>query len=231
MLLACATSALLLGGPRTPMRHPAVAMAAIGANKAAEEAQKAEYFAMLPWEVPTRIELPFGMKSSLDLRAFVQPFNRSDAVMSGVWVCQEGVSREKVYPQPRKNGKDGWRSIGLVSALDEASLPLAVARQRDLIIAWANEYVRAYKTDEKVFNFAPDAPPIRIAYGDRPSPTSWNWITDITWEGDLTEVPLDTPIDESVRCGFFGSASRSQMGRTKDGRQAGFRFVAIELPD
>ena len=106
MLLACATSALLLGGPRTPMRHPAVAMAAIGANKAAEEAQKAEYFAMLPWEVPTRIELPFGMKSSLDLRAFVQPFNRSDAVMSGVWVCQEGVSREKVYPQPRKNGKD-----------------------------------------------------------------------------------------------------------------------------
>lgn len=203
----------------------------IGNNKAAAEAQQEEYFAMLPWEVPTRIELMGGrIKSSLDLRAFIQPFNRSGAVMTGVFVCQDGLTR-KAYPQSRTNGKDGWRPIGLVAAIDEESLPLAIQRQRGLIIAWANEYIRDYSTDAKVFNLGSGAPPVRIAYGERPSPTDMRWIMDRTWEGDITEVPLDTPVDASVRCGFFGSQSRSQMGRLPDGRQSGFRYVGIELPD
>ena len=212
------------------LRHPPPAMAAIGAGRRAAEEQKAEYFAMLPWEVPTKLELPGGIKSSLDLRAFVQPFNRSCAVMSGVFVYQEGVPRS-AYPQARKNAKVGWRAVGLVSALDEASLPLAIARQRGLIAAWANEYIRDYVTDAKVFDLGPDAPPIRIAFGERPNPMSLAYMMDKSYEGDLTEVPLETPVRDDVRCGFFGSQSRSQMGRLANGAQSGFRYVGIELPD
>ena len=96
-------------------------------------------------------------------------------------------------------------------------------------------YVRVspwqFRTDCRVYNLAPDAPPIRIAWGERPSPMSLPWMMDTTWEGDLTEVPLDTPVDESVRCGFLGSQARSQMGRLADGRQSGSRYVSIELPN
>ena len=231
LLLAHATASAFIGrAPMATQRRAAVSMATIGSGKAAAEEQQKEYFEMLPWEVPTRIELPGGIKSSLDLRAFIQPFNRSGAVMTGVFVVQEGVPRG-AYPQARKNAKVGWRPIGLVAALDEASLPMACARQRGLIAAWANEYVRDYATDEKVFDLSPGAPPVRIAYGERPSPTSWGWISDRTWEGDLTEVPLDLEDDGVSRCGFFGSQSRSQMGRLKDGSQSGFRYVGIELPE
>ena len=56
------------------LRHPPPAMmAAIGVGRRAAEEQKAEYFAMLPWEVPTKLELPGGIKSSLD-PSFQQTF-------------------------------------------------------------------------------------------------------------------------------------------------------------
>ena len=66
---------------------------------------------------------------------------------------------------------------------------MAVARQRDLIIAWANEYIRDYASDEKVFQFGDGEPPIRVAFGERPSPFSPKYMMDKTYEGDLTEVP------------------------------------------
>ena len=244
VLLAHTTAGAFLGRAAiAPRRHPAVTVmttmeptateqkTTIGSGKAAAEAQQAEYFEMLPWEVPTRIELMGGkIKSSLDLRAFIQPFNRSGAVMTGVFVVQEGVPRS-AYPQARNAAKVGWRPIGLVAALDKASIPMAIARQRGLIAAWANEYIRDYNTDAKVFDLSEGAPPVRIAYGERPSPTSMSWMMDKTWEGDLTEVPLELEDDGVTRCGFYGSQSRSKMGRLADGRQSGFRYVPIELPE
>ena len=172
-LLACHLSAalgLLTGSPsattfamiNSRLTRSRIAMAAIAANQRAAEEQKAEYFAMLPWEVPTKLDLPFGLKSNLDLRAFVQPFNRSGAVMTGVWVAQEGIGN--AYPQPRKNAKVGWRAVGLVSAPDEASLPTAVARQRELIIAWANEYIRAsMRTEPPVHSLSFSAAAVGVA--------------------------------------------------------------------
>ena len=44
-------------------------------------------------------------------------------------------------------------------------------------------------------------------------------------------MSLDLEDDGVSRCGFFGSQSRSQMGRLKDGSQSGFRYVGIELPE
>jgi hypothetical protein len=58
-----------------------------------------------------------------------------------------------------------------------------------------------------------------------------SWMMDKTWEGDLTEVPLELEDDGVTRCGFYGSQSRSKMGRLADGRQSGFRYVPIELPE
>ena len=246
VLLAHTTAGAFLGRAAiAPRRVPAVTVmttieptkteeqqkTTIGSGKAAADAQQSEYFEMLPWEVPTRIELMGGkIKSSLDLRAFIQPFNRSGAVMTGVFVVQEGVPRS-AYPQARNAAKVGWRPIGLVAALDKASIPMAIARQRGLIAAWANEYIRDYNTDAKVFDISEGAPPVRIAYGERPSPTSMSWMMDKTWEGDLTEVPLELEDDGVTRCGFYGSQSRSKMGRLADGRQSGFRYVPIELPE
>ena len=43
----------------------------------------------------------------------------------------------------------------------QESLPLAIARQRDLIGAWFAEYVRDYPTDSKVVRLEPGAPPVR----------------------------------------------------------------------
>ena len=87
-----------------------------------------------------------------------------------------------------------------------------------------------YVTDARVFDFSSSAPTIRVAFGDRPNPMSMEYMMDTSYEGDLTEVPPDAKIDESVRCGFFGSQSRSKMGRLANGKQSGFRYVGIELP-
>ena len=91
----------------------------IGVPNAAAQAQKEEYFAMCPWERPTKIELG-GRPTTLDLRAFTQPFNRSCAVTSPVYAAQDGLSR-KAYPGARGlPAPIGWRPIGFVSALDQA---------------------------------------------------------------------------------------------------------------
>ena len=63
---------------------------------------------------------------------------------------------------------------------------------------------------------------VRIGYG--PPPNVFKWTIDKNYEGDVTEVPLDTPVDESVRCGFLGTQCRSVKGS-----QGGFRFESIEL--
>lgn len=91
----------------------------IGATNAAAQAQKEEYFAMCPWEQPTKIELG-GRPTTLDLRAFTQPFNRSCAVTTPVYAAQDGLTR-KAYPGARGlPAPIGWRPIGFVSALDQA---------------------------------------------------------------------------------------------------------------
>ena len=236
LLLAHTTAGAFLGRAAiAPRRHPAVTVmttmeptateqkTTIGSGKAAADAQQAEYFEMLPWEVPTRIELMGGkIKSSLDLRAFIQPFNRSGAVMTGVFVVQEGVPRS-AYPQARNAAKVGWRPIGLVAALDKASIPMAIARQRGLIAAWANEYIRDYNTDAKA-STSPKARHRRIAQATTFT-TSMSWMMDKTWEGDLTgSLELE---DDGVTRVLLRLAIAIEDGALGGRAAGGFRYVPI----
>ena len=74
---------------------------------------------------------------------------------------------------------------------------------------------------------------VRIGYG--PPPNVFKWTVDKNYEGDVTEVPLDTPVDDSVRAGFLGSQSRSKESKYIDKkgnvRRGGFRYVSINLEE
>ena len=189
-------------------RARAPAMAAIGGSRRAAEEQKRALFEMAPWEEQKTLR-------RLDLSGFVQPFDRSGVVLAGVFANQEGL---------RGVGRqEPWRCIGIVAAEDTASLPLAVARQRPLIEAWAYELVRDYSSGSRLMRRGPFAPPIRLAWA--PPPDFWKKAMMPSSRGlTFNEVPADTPVT-GVRCGFLGTQSREVKGA-----RGGFRFVGVELP-
>lgn len=194
-------------------------MAAIGASKAAAERQKEEYFALAPWE--DMKNQPGGKifaNQRLDLRMLIQPFARDSAVVAAVFANQDGL------PTIGSGGgrERQWRCIGTVAVESGANLPVAVARQRKLIEAWADELCHDFQTDAKIFKRGPLAPPIRLAWALPAS--GWKKMVQPSYQGELNEVAMDTPIDPTVRCGFFGSGCRSVKGA-----KGGFRFVKVEL--
>jgi len=199
-----------------------LSMSAIEATRAAAAAQRDEYYAMAPWEKQITFKLPGGRPTTLDLRGFIQPFNRSGVKLAGLLVTQDGIPG--ITAGGGKQNYRYWRPVGAIAALDEASLPLAVARQRDLILAWSRELVRDLRTGEKLLRFGSGEPPVRIAWAYPPN--KFKWAVNTSYQGDLNEVPPETPIDETVRCGFIGTPSRP----TKTSRNL-LAFTKVDLPE
>lgn len=79
----------------------------------------------------------FGRPTTLDLRFTIQPFNRTGCALASVFAYQEGL--------PPFKGSE-WRRIGAVAAREESQLPIAVARQRELIETWACCLVTDFRT-------------------------------------------------------------------------------------
>jgi len=148
----------------------------------------------------------FGRPTTLDLRFTIQPFNRTGCALASVFAYQEGL--------PPFKGSE-WRRIGAVAAREESQLPIAVARQRELIETWACCLVTDFRTGKKLMT---RRKPIKLAWALPPR------FGQISWpSGYLNEVPAKTPRDDSVRCGFFGDnciSVKSEGG--------GFRFEPVD---
>eukprot|EP00322_Chrysochromulina_rotalis_P015428 CAMPEP_0115867586 /NCGR_PEP_ID=MMETSP0287-20121206/20842_1 /TAXON_ID=412157 /ORGANISM="Chrysochromulina rotalis, Strain UIO044" /LENGTH=223 /DNA_ID=CAMNT_0003322191 /DNA_START=11 /DNA_END=682 /DNA_ORIENTATION=+ len=155
------------------------------------DAQREAYYKLLPWEKKPKFDLG-GRPTTLDLRAFIQPFNRGSAVKAAVFARQEGGAALQ------------WRIVGDVGAINEAALTAAVAKQREIITTWAHAFYTDFETDEKLLRL--DAAP-EVELG---------WAIQSKAKGKPSEfmnlVPLDTPIEETVRCGFLGAPSRPIRG-------------------
>ena len=197
-------------------------MMAIGCNGRAAEEQADAYYALAPWEKFPEINERLGKR--LDLRGFIQPFDRGGCVLASVIVSQDGgrlKPRRGKSPIAKLDNAAGgpWRVVGNIAARDEESLSIAVARQRDLIEVWACELIRDFDTDSKVLSRGFGAPPIKLAWILPAKPWDFSWPS-----GFINEVPPSTPSDESVDCGFLGTQCRSVKGN-----QGGFRFESIEL--
>ena len=188
----------------------------IAATRAAAEQQRAAYFALAPWEQVTKYELG-GRPTTLDLRGFDRR-DKGEVQVAAVLVNQEGLSGVAAGGGKRRY----WRSVGAVAAPDKASLDAAVAKQRELIIAWADELVYDWKTQTKQLRLGADDPTVRIAWTFKPN--GWKKMIEPSYQGELNEVALDTPFDESLQCGFFGSPSRP----VKTG--VGSAYTAVDLP-
>jgi len=205
--------------------------AAIKGTKANAQAQMDAYFEMAPWEKPVTIAGYRGA-SATDLRALTS-FDKSSAVVVPVFANQEGLPPLGVWTGDMdkalaRGDAQQWRVIGCITAEDEASLSAAVARQRDLIEAWAYELIRDKKTDVRIFKRGPLAPPIELAWAYPPAMLKKMFIKG--YLGDLNVVPRDTPVVDDVRCGFVGSQSRTQRSNLDDPSKGGYRYVPIELP-
>lgn len=205
-------------------------MAAIEPTRAGAAQQVDEYYAMAPWEKMPRFEwlAKLGRPTTLDVRAFI-PGDRNSVVLPGIYVTQDGM--------PGINAGAGrerfWRPVGAIAAYDEASLDSAVARQRELIVAWAAQALVDLKTEQPLLKLGAGDPPVRIAWAYKTSFSQWAMhrmttfsAKDEAYEGELNEVPPETPIDESVRCGFLGTPSRPV--KTERGLLS---FTKVELPE
>ena len=195
---------------------------AIGGNAKAAAEQMDAYYSLAPWEKFPEINEKFGKR--LDLRGFIQPFDRGGCVLASVIAAQDGGAlrpRRGKSPIAKLDNAAGgpWRVVGNVAAVDEASLSAAVACQRPLIEAWACELIRDFDTDSKVLKRGFGAPPIRLAWILKANPWDFSWP-----DGFINEVPASTPVDASVPCGFLGTQCRSVKGA-----QGGFSFAQIEL--
>lgn len=219
LVLPAAPAAPARAAPRL-RRLTTTTMAAIEPTQAAAEAQRREYYAMAPWEkMPQLLPKSWGRPTTLDTRMFIQPFNRSGVVTPGLFVYQEG------FPgvQAGAGRERFWRPVGAISALAgsgegedaNANVPAAVARQRDLIVAWADEVCVDLKTGKKLLRLGPVAPPIQLAWAYKQSIADWAMYRlsrigekDDAYEGELNVVPQEQPFDDSDRCGFLGTSSR-----------------------
>ena len=192
-----------------PARAGLTELSAIRATRQAAEQQKKALFELAPWEEQKTLR-------RLDLSGFVQPFDRGGVVLAGVFANQDGLAAI--------GRREPWRCIGIVAAEDEASLALAVSRQRPLIEAWAYELVRDIRTEKRLLRRGPFAPPIRLAWS--PPPSFMLKVMDPKSRGlaVFNEVPAATPVT-SVRCGFLGTQSRDVQRET-----GGTYFVNVELP-
>ena len=199
-----------------------LAEGAYGSDRLAASADEERYFWLAPWEKMPDPMRRFGRPTTLDLRGFIQPFNRSGAVIASVLATQEGLPALT----NQKIGK--WRIVGAVAARDKESLPLAIARQRPLIEAWTKAFVcDLYQTDEHPQGrpLITDDLPIRIGWCLPPD--SFKNPPWVGWPapGEVQDVPEDTPIDAVVDCGFFGSQCRAVQQK-----KGGTRFVQVEIP-
>ena len=162
-----------------------------------------------------------GRPTTLDLRAFIQPFDRGGVVLASVLATQDGLKPQKAEKGMQKE----WRVVGALAAVDEEALSFAVAKQRDLIETWAVEYLREFKTGDKLLRTGFGAPPIRLGWALPPTtlknPPWKGW----PYPGELVEVPKDLSVSNGdLRCGFMGNQCYSQAGA-----KGGFRFVQVEL--
>ena len=199
----------------------------IGSNSAAAAEQQKAYFDMAPWEKmpdPMR-ENPIlnktfgGRPTTLDLRGFIKPFDRGGVVLASVLITQEDLPLQKAEKGMMKQ----WRVVGGVAAEDEERLTNAVAKQRDLIEAWAVAFIREFKSGDQLLD---PRRPIRVGWAL--PPTTFKNPPWVGWpkEGEITEVARDAPVDESLPCGFMGNQCYS-----KKGAKGGFSFQQVTLPD
>lgn len=201
------------------------------------------YFELAPWEKPAAIEGARGVVKFdsrfqrppvyLDPEAYLRTFDRSGAVVAAVFANQQGLPVIGNYVGDvdkalARGDCVQWRLIGAVAAESEDMLPLAVARQRELIGAWAFELERDKKTDKRIFRRGFGAPPIRLAWAYPASTLKKMFIK--SYQGELNEVPPSTPVMD-VRCGFVGSQSRTLRSSLDDPSRGGYRFVKVELPN
>jgi hypothetical protein len=181
-------------------------------------------FPRRPWEKNPQL-IP---NQRLDLRPCVFAFtDKSGCALAAVVATQEGRLKPRRGKSPiakLDNAEGGpWRTVGVVAAEDEDSLSAAVEAQRGLIEAWACELIRDFKTDEKLLSrkAGRGAPPIRLAWVEKPKPWDFSWPS-----GFINEVPpKETPAAPDGTCGFLGSQCRSVKGA-----KGGFSFVSVELP-
>jgi hypothetical protein len=181
-------------------------------------------FPRRPWEKNPQL-IP---NQRLDLRPFVFAFtDKSGCALAAVVATQDGRLKPRRGKSPiakLDNAEGGpWRTVGVVAAEDEDSLSAAVEAQRGLIEAWACELIRDFKTDEKLLSrkAGRGAPPIRLAWVEKPKPWDFSWPS-----GFINEVPpKETPAAPDGTCGFLGSQCRSVKGA-----KGGFSFVSVELP-
>jgi|TARA_B100000524_G_scaffold292267_1_gene167083 hypothetical protein len=179
----------------------ALTMSAIAANNRAAQQQKAEFYAMAPWEKKPTFEIG-GRPTTLDLRAFIKPFDRDGVKIAAVFANQAGL------PEIRTGGgrTRAWRCIGVISAPDDETLSAAVARQRKLITAWACELVADFNSGEKLLRTGAGAPPIELAWSLPPN--GFKKMIQPSYQGELNLVPQSVKGGQ-VRCGFIGTPSRS----------------------
>jgi hypothetical protein len=170
-------------------RHPEL-VASIEASQDCAEAQRSEYFMLMPSK-----ELP---KGSLDLRAWAS--KDRDNVDAEVFARQEGTV-------------PSWRNVGVVATVAEDLLTEALAKQRKLIVRWAYELCNDFETNERLMQL--EGPnPIEIAWAIKPAKLSlFDSIQGKKQEKVvLTEVPPSTEFAEDLRCGFLGGLARKYRG-------------------
>ena len=109
-------------------------------NQATADQQQRRYFELAPWEKmpdPMRenevLRKVFGGRpTTLDLRGFIQPFDRGGVVLGSVLVTQEGLKQ-----QPAEKGmQKTWRVVGAIAVEgdDPEQLSVAVANQVRAVI-------------------------------------------------------------------------------------------------
>ena len=178
----CGPPSSALVAPRA--RVPAsIVASAIEATPSCAEAQRAEFFALMPSE-----ELP---KYSLDVRLFAS--KKDDNFQAKIFARQDGT-----VPT--------WKDVGTIAVCDEAQFGAAVAKQRALIAEWARQVCNDFETNELVIN--PDEP-VELAWAVKPPPAPfWEKQPPIK----LERVAVDAGFEPDLRCGFLGKTAREYRG-------------------
>lgn len=177
----CGASRVVVNS-RAPVRAR-LSATAIEATLGGAEAQRAEFFALMPSE-----KLP-GV--SLDLRLFAS--KEEDHFQAKVFARQEGTA-----PQ--------WKDVGTVAVEKEAQLGEAVSKQRSLIARWAYEAINDFETNELLLDLGA---PLELAYATRP-PKAPFWEKQAQMVP--VPVAEGAPFAPALRCGFLGKISREYRG-------------------
>lgn len=184
MLVAIFATVAWLGPPTAAVgRARPIVASAIEATPEGAEAQRNEFFALMPSE-----NLP---KVSLDVRLFAS--KKDDNFQAKVFARQE-----ETVPK--------WKDIGTIACTDESQFSAAVAKQRALITEWANQVCNDFETNTLVLDLSK---PVEIAWGTEP-PKAQFWEKQEPIK--LERVPADASFGEDLRCGFLGKPAREYRG-------------------